>query len=408
MRISRRSLLAIGAAPALLPGRPVRAQGQTLRIGVLNDMSGPYRDVGGPGSLACVRQAVQDSGLRERGIAVEVISGDHRNTPDIGASVVRQWLDRGDVDVVLDVPTSSVALAIAGICRDKNKVHLNVGAATTELTGRQCSPTTIAWAYDTYMLAKSTGGATVRAGGTSWFFLAADYTFGHDLQRQTAAIVEQAGGQVRGSVFYPFPGTTDFSSFLLRAQASGAKVLGLANAGDDTVNCIKQAREFGLTQRMQIAGLLLTISGVHAVGLDAAQGCLVTEPFYWDLNDRTRAFTQRVQAHFPNSKPNFNQAGCYSAAMHYLRVAAEMGMTAAKADGAAMVARMKATPWEDDAFGSGRIREDGRNLNPSYLFEVKKPAESKAAWDYYKLVAETEGEQAYRPLAEGGCTLVRT
>src|SRR4051812_43729550 len=215
MRISRRSLLAVGAAPALLPGRSGRAQRQTLRIGVLNDMSGPYRDVGGPGSLACVRQAVQDSGLRERGIAVEVISGDHRNTPDIGASVVRQWLDRGDVDVVLDVPTSSVALAIAGICRDKNKVHLNVGAATTELTGRQCSPTTIAWAYDTYMLAKSTGGATVRAGGTSWFFLAADYTFGHDLQRQTAAIVEQAGGQVRGSVFYPFPGTTDFSSFLL-------------------------------------------------------------------------------------------------------------------------------------------------------------------------------------------------
>jgi branched-chain amino acid transport system substrate-binding protein len=407
MRISRRSLLAVGAASAVVPGRPSRAQGQTLRIGVLNDMSGSYRDAGGPGSLACARQAMQDSGLRERGIAVEVVSGDHRNTPDIGASIVRQWLDRGDVDVVLDVPSSAVALAISGICREKNKVHLNVAAATAELTGRQCSPTTIAWAYDTYMLAKSTGGAAVRAGGTSWFFVAADYSFGHEMQKQTATIVEQAGGQVKGSVFYPFPETADFSSFLLQAQASGAKVLGLVNGGDDTVNCIKQAREFGLT--MQIAGLGgWTITGVHAVGLEAAQGVLATEPFYWDLNDRTRAFTQRVQAQFPNGKPNFAQAGCYSAAVHYLKVAAEMGVAAAKADGAAMVARMKATPWEDDAFGSGRIREDGRNLNPSYLFEVKKPSESKRPWDYYKLIAKTEGAEAYRPMAEGGCPLVRT
>jgi branched-chain amino acid transport system substrate-binding protein len=410
--ITRRRMLGstlIGASFAGALARRAAAAGPVLRIGVMNDMSGPYRDVSGPGSVACVNQALEDFGVSGKGFAVEVLTADHRNNPDVGATIARQWCDRENIDMILDVPTSSVALAVANICREKNRVYINSGGGTAELTGKQCSPNTIHWAYDTYMLAKSTGGATVKAGGTSWYFLTADYVFGHNLQDQTSAVVKAAGGTVLGASAYPFPGTTDFSSLMLKAQASGAKVLGLANAGDDTVNCIKQAHEFGLTQSMQVAGLLLTISGVHALGLAVAQGTLLTEPFYWDLNDKTRAFSARVQPKMPaGAKPNFEQAGCYSATMHYLKVAAAMGIDAAKQDGRATVARMKATPWEDDAYGSGRIREDGRNLNPAYLFRVKAPAESKAPWDYYTLVATTPGDQAFRPLAEGGCPFIHT
>ncbi|GGG38997.1 ABC transporter substrate-binding protein [Caldovatus sediminis] len=412
----RRSLIrgaALAPLVAALPagaGRGARAQsGQTIRIGVMNDQSGLYRDITGPGSTVCVRQAVQEF-AGQRGIAVEVMEADHQNKPDVGSTIVRQWIDRDGVDVIVDVPTSSVALAVAGICREKNKIFLCSGAATSDLTGAQCSPNTVHWTYDTWMLARSTGGAMVRAGGDTWFFITADYAFGHALERDTANFVRQAGGRVLGQVRTPFPGTTDFSSFLLQAQASRAKVIGLANAGGDTINCIKQAGEFGLTRRgVKLAGLLVFISDVHALGLQTAQGVVLTETFYWDLNDRTRAFTRRVLPNMPGGlRPGMAQAGCYSAVLHYLKTVADMGVAQAKADGAATVARMKAMPTDDDAFGPGSIRADGRKLHPAYLFEVKKPEESSGPWDYYKLLQTVPPEEAFRPLAEGGCALVRS
>jgi branched-chain amino acid transport system substrate-binding protein len=408
MSLDRRSMLAGTFAAPLLAGRPARAQGTTLKIGVLNDMSGVYRDISGPGSVACVRQAVQDFGNRA-GIAVEVVSADHQNKPDVGSNIARQWFDRDGVDVVVDVPTSSVALAVAGVVREKNKVFLNSTAATADLTGSACSPNTVHWTYDTWMLARSTGGAMVKAGGDTWFFLTADYAFGHALERDTGNFVKAQGGRVLGQVRTPFPGTTDFSSFLVQAQASRAKVIGLANAGGDTINSIKQAAEFGLTRRgVKLAALLMFINDVHGLGLQTAQGLVCTETFYWDLNDRTRAFTTKVKPHMASNMPAMSHAGCYASVLHYLKAAADMGAAAAKADGAAAVARMKAMPTDDDCFGAGRIREDGRKIHPSYLFEVKTPAESKAPWDYYKLLQTTPAEEAFRPLSEGGCPLVRS
>ncbi|MDI3307226.1 MAG: ABC transporter substrate-binding protein [Acetobacteraceae bacterium] len=412
MAINRRTFLAgTAAAPALgaLPWRPARAQGaNSVKIGVLNDMSGLYRDIGGPGSVACVRQAVQDFG--NKGFNVEVIFGDHQNKPDVGASIARQWFDQEGVDVIIDVPTSSVALAVSGVAREKDKIFLGSNPATSDLTGSACSPNTIHWTYDTWMLAHSTGGAMVKAGGDSWFFITADYAFGHALERDTAQFVKQAGGKVIGQVRTPFPGTTDFSSYLLQAQASKAKVIGLCNAGGDTINSIKQAAEFGLTRRgIKLAGLLMFISDVHALGLRTAQGLVLTSTFYWDLNDRTRAFTKRVLPKMPAElRPGMGQAGCYSAALHYLKAVADMGVAQAKRSGAATVARMKAMPTDDDVFGPGRIREDGRKLHPAYLFEVKTPEESKGPWDYYKLLITTPPDQAFRPLSEGGCPLVRS
>jgi branched-chain amino acid transport system substrate-binding protein len=408
MTIQRRDLLASGAAVAALGGLPraARAQGTpAIRIGVLTDMSGPYRDTTGPGSVVCTQQAAAE--MASRGFQVEVLSADHQNKPDVGANVARQWYDQG-VDVVVDVPTSSVALAIAGIAREKNKVFLNSGAATSDLTGPACNPNTVHWTYDTYMLAKGTGAAVVKAGGDSWFFLTADYAFGHALQRDVTRFVEQAGGRVLGAARYPFPATTDFSAFLLQAHASRAKVLGLANASADTVNSIKQAREFGLNRNMKFAALLMGLIDVHALGLESGQGLLLTESFYWDLNDRTRAFTARVKPKNQDRPAGMVPAGCYGATLHYLKAVADMGAAAAKASGAEAVARMKAMPTDDDAFGPGSIRADGRKLHPVYLFEVKKPAESRAPWDYYKVVATTPGEEAFRPLAEGGCPLVRS
>ncbi len=412
MAIDRRTFLTGAAAvPALgmSPWRPARAQGaNSVKIGVLNDMSGLYRDIGGPGSVACVRQAIQDLG--SKGFNVEVIFGDHQNKPDVGANLARQWFDQDGVDVIIDVPTSSVALAVSNVAREKDKIFLASGPATSDLTGSACTPNTIHWTYDTWMLANSTGGAMVKAGGDTWFFVTADYAFGHALERDTTEFVKRAGGRVLGSVRTPFPGTSDFSAFLLQAQASRAKVIGLANAGGDTINSIKQAAEFGLTRRgIKLAGLLMFISDVHSLGLQTAQGLVCTESFYWDLNDRTRAFTQRVLPKMPSElRPGMVQAGCYSAALHYLKVVADMGVQQAKKSGAATVARMKAMPTEDDAFGAGSIREDGRKLHPVYLFEVKKPEESKGAWDYYKLLVTTPPDQAFRPLKEGGCSLVRS
>ncbi len=417
-QITRRGVLGAGAAFGALPLHRARAQAaNTIRIGVLNDMSGLYRDVNGPGSVACTRQAIADLGALVRGMNVEVLVGDHQNRPDVGVGVniARQWIDRDGVDVILDVPTSSVALAINTVVREKNKVFLNSSAATSDLTGSACSPNTIHWTYDTYMLAKSTGGAMVRAGGDTWFFLTADYAFGHALERDTGNFVRAAGGRVLGQVRTPFPGTTDFSSFLVQAQASRAKVIGLANAGGDTINSIKQAAEFGVTRRgVKLAALLLFISDVHSLGLQTAQGLVCTETFYWDLNEATRGFTQRVLPSMPQGlmpqglRPGMAQAGCYSATMHYLKTVLEMGVAAAKADGAATVARMKAMPVQDDAFGATTIRADGRRLTPAYLFEVKQPSESRGAWDYYKLLQTTPADEAFRPVAEGGCALVRS
>ena len=403
--IRRRTLLAAASALAAAPlARPARAQAGVIKIGVLNDQSGVYRDISGPTSVACVRQAVEDGA---HGFPVEVLTGDHQNKPDIGAGIARQWIDRDGVDMIIDVANSGVALAINGVCKEKDRVYINSTGATADLTGPACAATTVHWTYDTWMLAHSTGAAMVRAGGDTWFFITADYAFGTALERDTTAFVKQAGGKVLGSVRHPFPGNTDYSSFLLQAQSSRAKVVGICNAGTDTVNTIKQAAEFGLTRSgAKLAGLLVFLNDVHALGLEAAQGLVLTESFYWDLNDRTRAFTKRVLPKTGGIHPAMSHAGCYAGALHYLKAAADMGVAAAKQSGAATVARMKAMPTEDDAFGAGFIRADGRKIHPVYLFEVKTPGESKAPWDYYKLVATTPAEQAFRPISEGGCPLV--
>ncbi len=414
MSITRRTLLtgtaAAGALPLVTPLRHARAQAaNTIRIGVLNDQSGLYRDLSGPGSTQAVRLAVQESGITTRGVNVEVAEADHQNKPDVGSTIVRQWLDRDGFDVIVDVPTSSVALAVNTLCRERNKVLLVSGAATSDLTGSACSPNTIHWTYDTWMLARGTGGATVAAGGRTWFFITADYAFGHALERDVSNFVRAAGGEVLGGVRTPFPGTTDFSSFLVQAQRSRAQVIGLANAGGDTINSIKQAAEFGITRRGQkLAGLLVFISDVHALGLQTAQGLVLTATFYWDLNDNTREFTRRL-GRMPNDvRPSMVHAGCYSAVLHYLKAVEAMGVQAAKASGAAVVERMKAMPTDDICFGKGTIRQDGRKIHPAYLFEVKSPQESRGPWDYYKLLQTIPADQAFRPLNEGGCPLVRT
>jgi branched-chain amino acid transport system substrate-binding protein len=414
MTLDRRRLIAAAAAtaglPALgaLPRRRARAQAaSTVRIGVLTDMSGPYRDINGPVSVACTRLAVQESG--PRGFEAEVIFADHQNRPDVAVNIARQWYDRDGVDMVISLAASSVALAVAELTREKNKVAIATSTATSDLTGRACTPNTVHWVYDTYMLARSTGGATVRAGGDSWFFITADYAFGHALERDTGSFVRAAGGQILGQVRTPFPGTTDFSSFLVQAQASRAKVIGLANAGTDTINCIKQAAEFGITRRgVKLASMLMFLPDVHALGLQTAQGLVCTETFYWDLNDRTRAFARRARALAGQVPLGMSQAGEYSATLHYLKAVADLGAAQAKADGRAVVARMKAMPTDDDAFGPGRVRDDGRKLHPAYLFEVKRPEESRGAFDYYKLLQTTPAEEAFRPAAEGGCALARS
>ena len=404
MTFSRRSLIGAATAAAVTPLIRPRAQGApTIKIGVLNDMSGPYLNITGTTSIVCCKQALEDFGVSGKGLNVEVISADHQNKPDLAVSIARQWFDRDGVDVILDVPTSSVALAVQGVVREKNKVFLASAGATAVLTGEQCSPNFVHWTYDTYMVARSTGGAMVKAGGDSWYFVTADYAFGKQLQSDTTAMIQEAGGKVLGSSVYPFPGTTDFSSLLVQAQASHAKVIGLANAGADTVNSIKQAHEFGITRTTKVAALLMFVTDVHALGLDAAQGLYLTESFYWDLNDRTRAFTKRVMPRSPSNTPNMIHAGCYSATLHYLKTVMDMGPAEAKKSGRTTVARMKKMPVEDDCFGKSTIREDGRNLNTAYLFEVKKPSESKGPWDYYNLIATTPGDQAYRPLSEGHC-----
>jgi branched-chain amino acid transport system substrate-binding protein len=403
-RMNRRSLMAGAAATAFTARSMAQAQQPVnIKIGVLNDRSGLYADLTGEGSALAARMAVEDFGAAAKGLNVQIVSADHQNKPDVGANIARQWYDNDAVDVIADVPTSSVALAVNQITREKNKIHLNSGAATSDLTGAQCSPNTVHWTYDTYALAQGTGGAMVKAGGDTWFFLTADYAFGHALERDTGAVVTRAGGRVVGAVRTPFPGT-DFSSFLLQAQASRAKVIGLANAGGDTVNSIKQAAEFGITQGGQkLAGLLVFATDVHALGLQTAQGLILTESFYWDLNDGTRAFSERFARQRGGNKPTMVQAGVYGAVLHYLKAAA----ATKSRDAAGNMAWMKANETDDPLFGKGTIRVDGRKMHPVYLFEVKKPSESKGPWDYYKLLATLPAEQAFRPLNAGNCPLVR-
>jgi branched-chain amino acid transport system substrate-binding protein len=372
-----------------------------VKIGVLNDRSGIYADITGEGSAVAAQMAADDFGT-DKGITVEVVSADHQNKPDVGSNIARQWYDTEGVDVIADVPTSSVALAVNDITREKNKIFLNSGAATSDLTGSKCSPNTVHWTYDTWQLAHGTGGAMVAAGGKTWFFLTADYAFGHALERDTSAVVTEAGGEVIGSVKTPFPGT-DFSSFLLQAQASGAQVIGLANAGGDTVNSMKQAAEFGITQAGQsIAGLLVFVNDIHALGLDVAQGLVLTETFYWDLNDKTREWSARFEEK-TGKKPSMIQAGVYASVLHYLKAVEAVGSK----DPEAVMAKMKEMPTDDPLFGQGVVRADGRKTHDAYLFRVKKPADSKGPWDLYETVATIPADKAFRPLADGGCPLVQ-
>jgi branched-chain amino acid transport system substrate-binding protein len=407
MKVSRRAVLG-GVAAASLPLPSLRAEEPKLKIGVLTDLSGPYRETTGQTSVICAQQAVEDFRAGGGRLDVEVVSADHRNDPSRGALISRAWLDKAAVDVIADVPNSGVALAVSKVCRERDKILLDASATAIALTGAQCSPNTIVWSFDTFTLAKSSGGAMVKAGGDSWFFLTADYVFGHSLEDQTTKVVTEAGGKILGHLAYPFPETFDFNPLLQQAAKSGAKVLGLANSGTDTLNCIMQAQDLGMTRTgMRISPLLMYITDVHALGLLTAAGLHVTETFYWDLNERTRAFTNRVRSKTPNNLPNQAHASVYSSVLHYLKVAAAMGPAEARRSGAATVARMKQTPTDDDAFGKGSIREDGRGVFPAHLFKVKSPEESRGPWDLYELVSTTPAAEAVRPLGQTGCNLVR-
>ncbi|HEY5896754.1 MAG TPA: ABC transporter substrate-binding protein [Burkholderiales bacterium] len=391
------ALAATGAAHAQISGGVVK-------IGVMNDMSSLYADIGGPGSVTAAKMAVEDFLKSSKsGLKVEVVSADHQNKPDVGSQIARQWYDAEGVDAIFDVPTSSVALAINQVTKDKGKAFLVTGAATSDLTGKACSPNTIHWLYDTWMLANGTGSAIVKTGGDTWYFITADYAFGHALERDTAEVVKKNGGKVLGQVRHPL-NSQDFSSFLLQAQASKAKIIGLANAGGDTINSIKQAAEFGIVQRGQnLAGLLVFITDVHGLGLDKAQGLIFTEAWYWDTNDATRAWAKRFAPQNGGKYPSMDHAGVYSAVLHYLKAVAALKGD----DGTKVIAKMKEMPTDDPLFGKGRVREDGRKIHPAYLFEVKKPSESKYAYDYYKVRATIPAEQAFRPEKEGGCPLVK-
>jgi len=374
-----------------------------IKLGVLSDMSSLYTDLAGAGSVVAARMAVEDSGIERRGYKVEIVSADHQNKADVGSAVARQWYDTDKVDVILDTPNSGVALAVNQITRDKGKAFLVSGAASSDLTGKACSPNTIHWTYDTWMLANGTGSAIVKTGGDSWFFLTADYAFGHALERDTEAVVQKMGGKVLGKVRHPL-NTQDFSSFLLQAQASKAKIIGLANAGGDTTNSIKQAAEFGIVKGGQnLAGMLVFLTDIHALGLPTAQGLIFTETFYWDMNDQTRAFAKRFAERDKGIHPTMIHAGVYSAVLHYLKAVEALKSD----DGTKVIAQMKAMPTDDALFGKGSIRADGRKIHPAYLVEVKKPAESKGAWDYYKVRTTIPADQAFRPLADGGCSLVK-
>jgi branched-chain amino acid transport system substrate-binding protein len=405
MKAMKRSLVALAIAGAFAAGTAHAAlSGNEIKIGVLSDMSSLYTDLAGAGSVVAARMAVQDSGIEKRGIKVEIVSADHQNKPDVGSAIARRWYDAEGVDVIVDVPNSGVALAVSQITKDKNKVFLASGPGSSDLTGKACTPNTIHWTYDTWMLANGTGTAITKHGGNTWFFITADYAFGQALERDTTAAVEKAGGKVLGGVRVPI-NNQDFSSFLLQAQASKAKVIGLANAGGDTTNSIKQAAEFGIVKGGQsLAGLLVFITDVHSLGLPTAQGLTFTETFYWDANDKTRAFAKRFAPQDKGIHPTMVHAGVYASLLHYFKAIEALKDDT---DGAKIVAKMKEMPSDDPLFGKGSIRIDGRALHPAYLVEVKKPSESKAPWDYYKTIATIPADEAFRPLKDGGCSLVK-
>jgi branched-chain amino acid transport system substrate-binding protein len=402
MRMITSSLLAIGLA--LLPLAAIaQSFDGNVKLGVLNDQSSLYQDATGPGSVAAVRLAVEDylAAHKDTKLKPTVILADHQNKPDVGSNIAREWFEREGVDAVVDVPNSAVALAVTEITKQMNKVHLNASAGTTRLTGDACNPNTAHWNFDNFALANGTGRAVVATGGDTWFFLTADYAFGHDLEAQTSTVVKAQGGKVVGAVRHPL-NSSDFSSFLLQAQASGAKVVGLANAGGDTINAIKQAVEFGVVPKQKLAGLLIFITDINSLGLQTAKGLNFTESFYWDMNDDTRAWTKKFLTKH-DKYPTSNHAAAYSATLHFLK-AIDKAQTH---DGKKIVETMKSMPTEDPVLGKGSIREDGRKLHPMHLFEAKAPSESKGPWDYYKLVKTVSAEEAWRPLAEGGCPMVQ-
>ena len=373
-----------------------------VKLGVLNDRSGVYSDLAGEGSVVAAQMAVDDYKAAEKGITVSIVSADHQNKPDIASNIARQLYDQDGVDVILDVPTSSAALAVAEITREKNKIFMNSGGGTSDLTGKACSPNTVHWTYDSWQLAHGTASAVVANGGKKWFFVTADYAFGQAMERDATEVVKAGGGEVVGSIRHPFPGT-DFSSYLLQAQSSGAEVVAFANAGGDTINSVKQASEFGLAQSgQQLAGLLVFANDVHSLGLETAQGLTLTESFYWDLNDGTREFAARFEEKM-KKKPSMVQAGVYASVLHYLKAVEALG----DKDATKVMAKMKETPTDDALFGKGMIRADGRKIHQSYLFQVKKPEESKGEWDLYNLVSTIPAEESFRPLDQGGCSLVQ-
>jgi branched-chain amino acid transport system substrate-binding protein len=400
------SALLLGTALTLATGGFALAQDKNVKIGALSDQSGLYADLGGPGSTLAAQMAAEDSGLTAKGWKIDIISGDHQNKPDIGTTIARQWFDVDKVDVIVDVPNSGVALAVNNVIKEKNGVYINSGAATSDLSNAQCSPNTVHWTYDTYMLAHTTGQALVKAGGDTWFFLTADYAFGAALERDTTAVILANGGKVVGGVKHPL-NTSDFSSFLLQAQSSKAKIIGLANAGGDTTNTIKQAAEFGIVKGGQkLAALLLFLTDVKAIGLETAQGLNFTETFYWDMNDETRAFSKKFAARMKNgAPPTMVQAGVYSGLVHYFKALDALGGN--PHDGIKIVEKMKSMPTDDPLFGKGSIQPNGRTIHSAYLFEVKKPSESKGPWDFYKLVGTVPGDQAFTPLSESKCPLLK-
>jgi branched-chain amino acid transport system substrate-binding protein len=401
----KRKLIAAAAALAFTAGAAhAQISGSVVKLGILNDQSSLYADLGGQGSVTAAKMAIEDFKAANKGFTtpIEVVFADHQNKADVGSQIATKWYDSEGVDAIFDVPNSGVALAVNQITRDKGKAFIDSGAASSDLTGKACSPNTVHWTYDTWMLANGTGSAIVKRGGDTWFFLTADYAFGHALERDTEAVVLKAGGKVNGKVRAPI-NTQDFSSFLLQAQASKAKIVGLANAGGDTINSIKQASEFGIVKGGQnLAGLLVFLSDVHGLGLDKAQGLILTNTFYWDLNDQTRAFAKRFAAANGGKYPTMVQAGVYAGALHYLKAV----QSAKTDDGTKVIAEMKKLPTDDPLFGKGTIRADGRKIHPAYLVEVKKPSESKGPYDYYKVLATIPADQAFRPIDQGDCPLV--
>ncbi|MBR0853464.1 ABC transporter substrate-binding protein [Bradyrhizobium liaoningense] len=398
-------IAALMSAAALLSAAlitPARAQQTPLKIGVLSDFSSVYSDIGGQGNVEATRMAIEDFGGQMFGKPIDMVSADVLNKPDVASTIARKWWETEGVDMIIDLPTSATALAVMELSKQYEKIMIVTDAASSDITGKSCSPYTAHWTYDTYANAHTVGSAIVKNGGDTWFFLTADYVFGHSVERDTGDVVKTAGGKVLGSVKHPL-NTADFSSFLLQAQASKAKIIGLANGGGDTINAIKQAGEFGIVAGGQnLAAIVMFISDVHSLGLKLAQGLIITEAYYWDLNDKTRAFGKRFLERVKRM-PTMNQAATYSATLHYLKAVQAAGTKDTKT----VMAKMRELPVRDAFTDNGVLREDGRMVHSMYLFQVKKPEESKGPWDYYKLLAEVPADQAFRPLKDGGCPLVK-